>query len=478
MDRKKSPHWLLPLCLALASGCETRSTPARPDSVWGPVRPTEWQITGAAPRRFVAPVASSEVGTSYPADGEELPDSFDAGLPPTTGRDPSSAWGGETFPPPVNVAADRSGGPALPDANPYSQREAPGEMTPLPTSEPIGDDALSTTRLPAAALSVPSSPLATPTEAVAIQQRLPWAAERPRTAEMDAVAKSADVLIRQGFRLAERGAVYSARLKFFEALSLIAQSLDVTQQTQAYSRALVAGRTALDEAWDFRIGGLPIGTDLGRIIAAHRTQLLVGAPLDTLSPVLAQQRYFSYAQEQMALAAGREPVGSLALYGLGKSAPQVHHSTDAPNLTIAGEQMACYQAALMVDSRNFRAAHELGVLLAAHGRLEAARDLFLQSLAISENAATWRNLSVVWRQLGDPQQAAEASRRADHLMNTRFGAITGNNLRWVDPETFARALPPGEAPVTPPPAAAAPATAAPPAKKRVAQWPWSSQSKQ
>ena len=178
------------------------------------------------------------------------------------------------------------------------------------------------------------------------------------------IAQSADGLVRQGFRLAERGAVYSARLKFFAALSLIARSLDVEQQTQVYSRSLVAGRTALVEAWDFRASGLPMATDMARIVAAHRTPVLAQVPLESLSPVSAQQRYFTYAQEQLALAAGREPVGSLALYGLGKTAAAVHGPADAPNLTIAGEQMACYQAALMVDDRNFRAAHELGVLLA------------------------------------------------------------------------------------------------------------------
>jgi hypothetical protein len=176
------------------------------------------------------------------------------------------------------------------------------------------------------------------------------------------------------------------------------------------------------------------------------------------------------------MAAGREPVGSLALYGLGKTAMAIHGSVDAPNPTIAGEQMACYQAALMVDGRNFRAAHELGVLLATNGRLEAARDLFLSSVAVSENAATWRNLQVVWGQLGDVAQSAQAGRRADQLMNTRIGAITGDNLRWVDPQTFARSIPPGEgfpSPVAPPAA-----TGAVPAKKRVAQWPWKQESKQ
>ncbi len=297
---------------------------------------------------------------------------------------------------------------------------------------------------------------------------------------MEAIAESADALVRQGFRLAERGAVYSARLKFFAALSLMARSLDVEQHTQVYTRSLVAGRAALVEAWDFRASGMPIATDMARIVAAHRTQVLAQVALESLSPVSAQQQYFTYAQEQLALAAGRQPVGSLALYGLGKTAAAARDPADASNLTIAGEQMACYQAALMVDDRNFRAAHELGVLLATHGRLEVARDLFLRSLSLSENAATWRNLAVVWGRLGDTEQALKSNRRADELMNTRLGAVTGSNLRWVDPDTFARSIPPSEGLVPPaaPPNSSPAAATAPPAKKRVAQWPWKQESRQ
>ncbi len=140
---------------------------------------------------------------------------------------------------------------------------------------------------------------------------------------MEAITQSADQLVRQGFRLAERGAVYSARLKFFAALSLIARSHDVQEQTQVYTHSLVAGRAALVEAWAFRASGLPIATDMARIVAAHRTTVLAQASLESLSPVSAQQQYFTYAQEQLAMAAGHEPVGSMALYGLGKTAAAV-----------------------------------------------------------------------------------------------------------------------------------------------------------
>jgi hypothetical protein len=460
MDRKKFARWetLLPICLALASGCEPRGPSGRPDRESAASRPSQRQAA-AEPRWLLPPVQPTEFyGQQPPAsDDRHLQSGEQPGGPALsaeTAGDPISAWPGAVSRLPADV---------------------PAEVTPLP-SEPIGDDALSARQPLAGSPSVERLYGEPGSTGIAPQERLPWADAKPRSTEMESIAQSADGLVRQGFRLAERGAVYSARLKFFAALALIARSLDVEQQTQVYSRALVAGRTTLIEAWDFRASGLPMATDMARIVAAHRTPVLAQTPLDSLSPVSAQQRYFTYAQEQLALAAGREPVGSLALYGLGKTAAAVHGPADAPNLTIAGEQMACYQAALMVDDRNFRAVNELGVLLAAHGRLEAARDLFLRSLALSENAVTWRNLQVVWRRLGENEQSAQAGRRADQLMNTRLGAVTGDNLRWVDPATFARSTPAGEGftpPVAPPAAASAPA-----AKKRVAQWPWKLESKQ
>ncbi|HEX4144329.1 MAG TPA: hypothetical protein VHY91_12545 [Pirellulales bacterium] len=463
MDRKKHAPWdlLLPICLALASGCQSRGTSDRPDRASAAARPIQRRAAAAEPRRLMPPIQPTEFYAQQPSGGDDP--LFPAIIP---GEQPSG--------PALTAEAAAEPISAFPGAVSRLPADVPVEETPF-RSQPV-DDGMSAVRQPFAGSPPAQRFSSDPTPTVATQERLPWADERPRSAEMEAIAQSADVLVRQGFRLAERGAVYSARLKFFAALSLIARSLDVEQQTQVYTRSLVAGRTALAEAWDFRAEGLPMATDLARIVAAHRTTVLAQTPLDSFSPVSAQQRYFSYAQEQLALAAGREPIGSLALYGLGKTAATIRGSADAPNLTIAGEQMAYYQAALMVDGRNFRAAHELGVLLAEHGRLETARDLFLSSLAVSENAVTWRNLQLVWARLGDAGQSAQAGRRADHLMNTRLGANTGNNLRWVDPETFAKSSPPGDrlGPAAPSPAAAT----APAAKKRVAQWPWKAESRQ
>jgi tetratricopeptide (TPR) repeat protein len=494
MDRTIFVRSALLICLGLASGCESRGTSGRG------ARQSAEQEPGRLPSSVLAAGFHAQEPTS---GGSTLSPEMVFGSPSTSQVEPNQAWlGAGQLGLPEAAPAEQPIGPSLTDetcGESTLAAEDSEEIVRLPAGPPV--ETISTDLEPAAEYAVPES--APPVEALAVQlppvqqpvqipiaeesappaavpqdvphERLPWADAKMRSSEMEAISQSADALVRQGFRLAERGAVYSARLKFFAALTLIARSLDVEQHTQVYTNSLVAGRVALTEAWDFRAEGLPKATDMKRIVAAHRTPVLAQVAIESLSPVAAQQRYFSYAQEQLAVAAGKEPVGSLALYGLGKSAPALHGQAAAPNLTVAGEQMACYQAAILVDDQNFRAMNELGVLLAAHGRWEGARDLFMQTLAISENAATLRNLSAVWSHLGDSQRALQAAQRADKLSSTRLGAITGSNLRWVDPETFARSLPPSEGlapPVVSSNPSQQPATAAPPAKKRTAMWPW------
>ncbi len=298
---------------------------------------------------------------------------------------------------------------------------------------------------------------------------------------MDAVSRRADLLVRQGFRLAERGAVFSARRTFFEALGLIARSLDVADQTPDHGKALAAGRTALVEARQFSDGGLAAEVDLGRLVATHRTPVLKHEPLERLSPVVAQQRYYTFAQEQLALAAGGQPSAAPALYGLGKSAPQVRRGATPGSLAAVGEQVACYQAALLADERDYLSANELGVIFAEFGRVEAARDLFQRSLAVSEQAVTWHNLAHTLSRLGDSTGANRAARRAEELRGTRLANLVGDNVRWVDPATFAKNVSPSDGEF--PPAVgsesteARPTTAAPQKKRMAFLFPWKNETR-
>jgi Flp pilus assembly protein TadD len=319
----------------------------------------------------------------------------------------------------------------------------------------------------------PSRPVSDPPE------RLPRVHDNRRSPEMDAVGRRADALVKIGFRLAERGAVYSARRNFFEALGLIARSLDVARETQDHSRALAAGRIALSEARQFGAGSLAAEVDLARLVAVHRTPVLKHEALDQLSPVVAQQRYYAYAQEQLTLAAGGERSAAMALYGLGKSAPQAQRVGAAGQLSAMGEQVTCFQSALLIDEQNYLAANELGVILAENGHLDTARLLFERSVAISEQAATWNNLAVALARLGDSAAASRAARRADELRGTRLANVTGDNVRWVDPATFAKNGSPSDSgfpqAMDSKPAETQP-TPAPPQKKRMALlFPWKSE---
>jgi tetratricopeptide (TPR) repeat protein len=200
---------------------------------------------------------------------------------------------------------------------------------------------------------------------------------------------------------------------------------------------------------------------------------------------VAQQRYFTFAREQLVAAGGGETCAAVALYALGKSAPQVQPVSAGGSLGATGEQVACYQAALSTDEKNYLAANELGVVLADHGQLELARELFERSLAVSPQAATYHNLAVSLARLGDTAAAVRAAQRADEMRMARHDSLTGDNVRWVDAETFAKNSSPSDdgfpsaaaqpAPTqsaTPQPAASQSSTAKSAPKKRMALFPW------
>ena len=181
--------------------------------------------------------------------------------------------------------------------------------------------------------------------------------------------------------------------------------------------------------------------DVAFLVQSHRTPILKGNRVGGLTPMAAQGRYYTYAQEQLAAAAGREPVGSIALYGLGKVTAHMASAGKSKRLEGGGQAMTYFQAALLCDPNNFRAAHELGVALAQNGRLDQARDLFLRVIAIAPNAASWQNLSVVHERLGQQQLAIAARAEAQQL--TGPSATAGKPaVRWVDARAFSQTTSP------------------------------------
>lgn len=267
-----------------------------------------------------------------------------------------------------------------------------------------------------------------------------------RSPQMELIAADADRHTRRGYELAGRNAFFAARAEFVTALRLVADGLDTQQQTATHQQAMTAGLTALRECDDFIPRGSRLESDvhLADIIHTHRTPVLKNVDPAHLATLEALHRYFTFAQEQLATAAGGEVAGSMALQGLGKThaalAMQKTFSLVAPE----SKAMTYYQAALLVCPQNYMASNELGVLLARCGRDADARMALEHSLSIQPNAAGWHNLAMVYRQLGLDERAQRAQNleqlalQADAAARGGRGRVGDANVEWVDSQTFAQ----------------------------------------
>jgi tetratricopeptide (TPR) repeat protein len=383
-------------------------------------------------------------------------------------REKSGATGG----PPTTSGAAAGGQPVdipVPASDPRPPQcdagGAPGDATPAsPTTAPSPGPAI----LP----QLEASPLVPRDESIR------------RSEQLENIARQADRQIRHGFELAGRQACFAARSEFVTALRLVAQGLDAEQQTTVHSRSLAAGLTAIKEAEDFIPSGSRVEADLdlARIIGSHRTPVLKDAAPDAFTPLLALKCYFTFAQEQLAAAAGHEVAGSIALHALGKLHGALAGNKSANLRAAEPKAMACYQAALLVCPQNYMAANDLGVLLARCGNYPDARAVLEHSLSIQQPSTGWHNLAVVYQRFGEFELArrtgwqAEMARRAEQARAAAMENPANQFVRWVDPETFARSNFEAPAAAQPLPAEAkTPQTSAqqpsPAAKPRVAQKP-------
>ena len=273
---------------------------------------------------------------------------------------------------------------------------------------------------------------------------LPFASmPAPRSPQIEQVARRADQHSRRGFELAGRKAYYSARSEFVQALRAIAQALDAQSGTVAHAAALMHGLEALEESDDFVATGSILEThiDVAADIDAHRTPILRGAELRGVSPLVALQQYYTYAQEQLGVSVGHELAGSMALHGLGK----VHAALatqDSPGTSGEAKAIVLERAALLAYPGNFMAANDLGVLLARVGRYAEAREALMQSLSVAEHPETWKNLAVVHQALGE-NQLAQLARHEAGLAATARGAQAkaespaAGMVNWLPPSQFA-----------------------------------------
>ncbi len=252
------------------------------------------------------------------------------------------------------------------------------------------------------------------------------------------VNEQAATNIRQANALANRGAHYAARRKLIEALRMVSQVKDAQQRSRQFSTALAAGLRALDEAEDFAPRGTQLEgeLELGLIAAAHRTPIARQSALGQMLPQQMMDRYFRYAQLKLAKSVADEPVGSMALYALGKVTSQMGRMEPQRHRLAHRRAVAFQQAALMSHGQNHMAAHELAVLLAESGQFAAAQELLLKVSTHQPNATVYANLARVQQRLGLTEQANIGHALAVQL--ARQGAGGASPIRWIAPEDFIR----------------------------------------
>lgn len=247
-------------------------------------------------------------------------------------------------------------------------------------------------------------------------------------------------LVDHGLILAQRGAYYSARAEFIQALRLATQTMDTAEKSHRHSEALADAIAALDEAGEFIPAGaqLEANVDLNLVVDAHRTPVLKGKSLEHETALTAAQAYFSYAQQRLNVACGGMPETARALVGLGRIQQYLNNQTGDNRTLVGPRSMALFQTALAVDGSNYEAANELGVLLARYGQLEDAKQALLQGVNASPRPEIWQNLASVHQSLGEVEMARRASLEAEAAqqfanMNAGLDAV-----RWISPEQMAQ----------------------------------------
>lgn len=219
------------------------------------------------------------------------------------------------------------------------------------------------------------------------------------------------------FDLAQRGAPYSAQSEFRAVLALCALELDAREGGTSRRQALYEGWTALEEADDFATdaSNWRSALDARQIAASHVTPVLKRDDQPMIDPIQAAQTYYIYAEERLSYACGGLRGASLAFYGLGRTyvVPGVH-MTHA-----AGKAALLQRVALRVAPQNALAGNELGVLLAQHGRLDEAEQIFQQCVATDATPETLRNLAAVYARKGDETASRTAIAASDALAAKR-----------------------------------------------------------
>ena len=256
------------------------------------------------------------------------------------------------------------------------------------------------------------------------------------------VPQRIDQVTKDALNLAVKGATYSANAKLHDVLGLFADHLDAEQGTTRHSTALMAGLTALRESEDFTRASSMSMTMTSRAIG-HATPVLHERESGQVTRIEALERYYSYASRQLGEAVQGMPEGSTALCHLGRLQPYLADGDDRSTSLVAARMVALHSAAMIADPLNYRAANELGVVLAQHGQLDAAREKLLYSAELGKRPETVRNLAIVLHKLGDDSGsrlmvglADQQRRKFPPGRQAGRDAETPTLVSWVDHQQF------------------------------------------
>lgn len=457
--------WFMGFTQPTPAGTATRRLPARPFRPAGTVRPVAVanrptvpasHQQPSAPRNAASPVQLPSAGVAPAVVGDStVPAAPQAALErlPDVTVEPSDSTDSSTDELSESELADAPSLAAPFERLPPTSDEASWpEDAPAPESVPSDDTAPTSAGDSSALLPTEPALIAPGISGQFDAKRIPAPAgiELPPAAAnarsqgriATAVAQRADQEIRRGLGLAQRRAFFSGRSAIIEALRLIAEAQDAAQGSVAHSQALAAGLRALEESDDFiaKNGDLEADLDVASIASGHRTPVLRELGAEHLAPLATRRAYYTFAQEQLAVAVDHEPVGSMALFALGKLHTVLAEQQAVIVPGAESKALVFHQAAMLVSPQNPLAANELAVLLARGGRFEEAREWLIHSARLSPLAATWHNLAVVHRQLGEARLAEAAShesRVANRGQPVASGSQRRPEVQWVDSKTFA-----------------------------------------
>jgi hypothetical protein len=256
-----------------------------------------------------------------------------------------------------------------------------------------------------------------------------------------AVHQQMNAANQKAIKLAQRGALYSARSELLEALRVLAQAQGARDGTSQRVAALSAALTAMEESDDFTQSARAASVAVSDVIRPHQTPVLKSIDATRLSHLTCSQHYFAYAQQQLNVATGGDAVAAQTLYLLGK----VHSHLAGQSVSIGSAHtaraMVFHQATLAIDPTHYQSANELGVLLARFGELSAARQMLLASVTSRATPSAWQNLASVHERLGETDLASRARYEAQLMSGKTPTTDGGQSVQWVDATTFAAQSP-------------------------------------